>query len=226
MSNELPADQNPHENHALSVSQRLEQLAQRANEAHLKVGAALKNGLAYAYEVGGALLEAFEICPKRRWHAWLAANFKPSRWTARRYMDFATECNQRFGGLSGATLHQIPPEEAGSVLKKLSVRPSGRKKPHARQTLPASPATSPRADAPAPPAAQPAATVKLPAETANPYLPLKKLLEDLMERLRVIMESEDCHDGPFAELLLMDVKSVYADLVEHLEDRDRLRRSA
>jgi hypothetical protein len=228
VTNELPANRRDN-NPTPSVSQRLEQLAQRLNEAHRGVEAAVKNGLVCAYEAGKALLEAFDICPKRTWTAWLAVNFKPSRWTARRYMDFALECDQRFGGLAGATLPQIPPEEAGSVLKKLTVLPSGRTKrtsPSSRQralpsavAAPASPAT----DAVASSAAQPSPIV--PGGDPNPYLPIKRMFEQLMEGLRMVMRGDDCHDGPFAEMLRLDLEPVYADLLDYLEDRDGLRRT-
>ncbi|HQU45960.1 MAG TPA: hypothetical protein PK867_24315 [Pirellulales bacterium] len=230
MTNELPANQTPHESPAPSVSQRLEQLAQRANEAHLKVGSALGHGLLFAYEAGRALVEAFEICPKRKWQAWLAANFKPSRWTARRYMDFATECDQRFGGLSGATLHRIPPDEEDSVLKKLLVLPSGKKRrapdsPQRALPSPAAAAALPHPDAAPSCAAQREATLTLPGERANPYLPLKELFKELMEGLRNVMNGDDANDGIFADLLLLELKRLYAELMDYLE-RDRLRRTA
>lgn len=83
-------------------AERLQQLAEQANEAHVKVGAAATNGLICALAAGQALIEAHRLCPRRKWTAWLAANFKASRWTANRYMAFAKETEDL--GLSGATL--------------------------------------------------------------------------------------------------------------------------
>ncbi|HET6882019.1 MAG TPA: hypothetical protein VFI31_17765 [Pirellulales bacterium] len=54
----------------------------------------------------------------------------------------------------------------------------------------------------------------LPSDPANPYLPLRKLCEELMEGFRRMMNGDDCQDGPFAELLLLDLQPVYADLTE------------
>lgn len=119
------ATQEPVQEKTLTADERLVQLAQRINEAHGRVPKALRYALICAYEAGQALLEAHDLCPKRKWLAWLRANFRFSRRTAARYVKFATECNRL--GLNGTTLTQIPPNEASAVLKKLTVLPSGKK---------------------------------------------------------------------------------------------------
>lgn len=225
--NELSANQITETSNTPPVSQRLEELAQRLNVAHRGVETAVKNGLACAYEAGKALLEAWDICPKRKWMAWLANNFEPSRWTARRYMDFALECDRRFGNLVGVTLSQIPAEEAGSVLRKLTVLPSGRSKrtsPIGAQSAPTSAVAAPAPVAATSGAAQPAAIVS--GDVPNPYVPLKRMFEELMESFRAVMRGDDCHDAPIAELMLLDLEPVYAYLLEYLTDRDRLRQTS
>jgi hypothetical protein len=226
--NELTVNQPADENPAPSTTQRLEQLAERANEAHRKVGPTLRHGLACAYEAGQALRDAFQICPRRKWLAWLAANFKASRWTARRYVAFATECDQ-LGGLNGATLNQISSDQAGSAMKKIVALPRDRKKrraPRSRQPALPSPASAAVTPPPASPRSLAAQTDATVPTVANPYLPLQRLFEELMGGLDALMKSDDRHDGPFAELLLLDLKPVYAELMDYLEDRDRLRRTA
>src|SRR5487761_1317630 len=232
MTTELAAN-NPAQETLPSTSQALEQLAKRANEAHVKVGSAARQGLVWAHESGQALLESNRICPPGQWFTWLAANFKASRWTARRYMDFATECNQ-LGGLDGATLHRLTPHEAGCALKKLLVLPSGKKKSKKDRSRqpglppPPSPAAPGETAVSAPPAAQ-AQTCERPPATCHgpsvdPFPRFAQLLQELLAGLEAVMKGDDCHDGPFAELLLMDLKTPYADLLDYLAERDELKR--
>jgi len=230
VTNKLPAQRTAEEALTPTISQRLEQLAKEANEAHANVGSAFKNGLVCANQAGHALLEANRICrPLGQWLTWLAANFKASRWTARRYMDFAAECD-RLGGMHGATLHHITPQEAGIMLKRLLVLPSGKKKA-ADQGQKALPGAAPVGAAASGQPAVNTAALELRSrpwqDAAGGPLPrLVELFEDLLAGLEVVVQGGDCHDGPFAEMLLMDLKTPYADLVEYLKDREQLQRAS
>lgn len=214
MTNELrpadPADE--------PKTTKLKQLALKANEAHGQVVEAARFALLHAYQAGVALVQARNLCEPRGWLAWLALHFKSSARTAQRYMEFALDCH-RLGGLDAERVSHLPPDEANRKLSRLLAVRDARKKAraaaHPTNALPA-PAATPARAAPEPAASGDAA--------ANPYRRFRQLLEELMEGLRAVMNGDDCHDGPFAELLLIDLKPVHADLLEYLQDRDRLRR--
>jgi hypothetical protein len=212
-----------------NTSQQLEELAQRANEAHVKVGASAKYGLRCANDAGLALLEAKRICQPAKWLRWLAANFDGSRWTARRYMNFAMEVT-KLGGFDGATLHHLTPHEAAAILRKLLARPGKRKKAKAAMAVEPT-ASRGTANGPGKTVArsharsvQPAAALPADTPNADPFPRFKQLLEELMSGLEIVSRGHDCHDGPFAEMLLMDLRTPYADLLDYLADRDELKR--
>ena len=217
------------------TAEQMQQLSQSANEAHAKVETAARHGLVCAYEAGQALWRAYELCPPGKWLAWLAANFDASRSTARRYMNFATECDRL--GLNGSTLNQIPPNEASAVLKKLLVVPSGKKKtpkvrasrqPALSRSAPANLPAGPAAFAPPNPAAtlapRPATHAAADGPGADLFPRFLQLFQELTAGLEAVMHGGDCHDSPFAELLLMDLKTPFADLLDYLAERDDLKR--
>lgn len=221
--NEVPTKVASNEN-VPTKPQELDLLAKRANEAHKNVGAAARNGLACAFEAGQALLFAKKICPVGKWLSWLAANFHGSRHTARRYMNFARECDS-LGGLDGSTLIHITPQEAGSVLKKLLVLPSGKRTKASaarRQALP-SPRSAQRSSEPAEPVAVVSARIDAPLPAAalvDPFVRWKQLLSELIEAVRVVKEGDDSFDGPLALMLLDGLEPLYADLLEIIEVRE------
>jgi hypothetical protein len=221
MSNELtqPGDE--------SKIAKLKQLALAANEAHNRVVEAARHAVFHSYQAGVALVEAQKLCEPRRWLKWLDEHFQPSARTAQRYMEFALDCHG-IGALDAERVSRMPPQEANRVLTKLLAVRDAKKKPKA------APSSAPAAQASA------AAVENLPGQTVaarqtvspphvssgaaatNPYLRLKSLFEELMEGLRVVMNGEGFHDGPFAELMLIDLKPVYDELLEYLKDRDYL----
>lgn len=221
-----PAAREAIQEKTLTTEDRLAQLAQRVNQAHHEVPNALRRGLICAYEAGQALLEAYQICPNRKWLAWLAANFQFSRATAARYMRFATECNRL--GLNVSMLSKIPPNEASAALKKLTVLPSGKKKAKPKNdgqpVLPAANVAKKedqKSQAVAAAAAmdaewRPAAVEQV---AGNPFQRSVQLFQELMAGLEAVVRGDNCHDGPMAELLLLDIKPVYAELLDYLDDR-------
>lgn len=178
--------------------------------------AAAKYGLRCAFEAGEALLEANKICPLGKWLTWLAANFQGSRRTALRYMDFATEV-KRLGGLDGSTLTHTTPHEDGRVLAKLLVLPSGKKKPKVAGNRQGALASAAPAEAPA---AGASTVVALNRLAIDPFPRFVELFQELLTGLEVVVHGENCHDAPFAEMLLMDLRTPFADLLEYVSDRD------
>lgn len=69
----------------------LEQLAERANQAHADVLATVQSSVERALIAGQALLEAKHLCLKGTWFAWLADHFRGSRRTAQAYMRLAAQ---------------------------------------------------------------------------------------------------------------------------------------
>jgi hypothetical protein len=67
----------------------LEQLAERANEAHAEVLLTAQNAVEHALAAGRALVEAKRLCRHGHWFAWLADHFRGSKRTAQAYMRLA-----------------------------------------------------------------------------------------------------------------------------------------
>ncbi len=73
----------------VETAQTLDQIAERANQAHARAMGAARNALEHALAAGRALLTAKEICPAGSWGKWLAENFQGSERTARAYLRLA-----------------------------------------------------------------------------------------------------------------------------------------
>lgn len=66
--------------------EHLVQLFDRASAAHELAEQGASQFCKYCVEAGMALLEAHDLCPKKRWSAWLRDHFDGSERTAQRYM--------------------------------------------------------------------------------------------------------------------------------------------
>lgn len=106
--------------------ERLEQLAQQANEAHDLAKEAAIRFCRHSVEAGMALLEAQELCPKRTWGAWLKKHFDGSRSTAYRYMQQAKDAVALKGFVS--VLTQNPSEELSRLFTRALKRLVGRQR--------------------------------------------------------------------------------------------------
>lgn len=91
MSNEMIPTANAPE---IAPTETLEQLAQRANVAHMRAIETVYNAVEHAVEAGQVLLEAKRRCPPGTWHAWLNQHFRGSIRTAQGYMRLAIHAPQ------------------------------------------------------------------------------------------------------------------------------------
>lgn len=149
----------------------LSRLARRANEAHQRVANSLQAAVANALEVGGALLEAKDVCDDGKFTAWLKANFDGGLTTARGYMRMVANWNQLGGDPQRAA--GLSQREVNKLLKGLPCY-DGRQNPHVRR-LPAP------ADAPV--------AASLPSSSSAPangecFTLVERLLEDVVAELR------------------------------------------
>jgi hypothetical protein len=111
----------------------LEQLAERANEAHSEVLAIAGNAVGRGLVAGQALLEAKRICRPGTWYAWLADHFRGSRRTAQAYMRLATHIPQIEGDAhSGAHLRTA---QLRHMLTGLSATDGRVRSPRAKRAL-------------------------------------------------------------------------------------------
>lgn len=74
----------------LAPQATLEELAERANQAHAEVLVTAQDSIERALIAGQALLEAKRLCRPGTWFAWLADHFRGSKRTAQAYMRLAT----------------------------------------------------------------------------------------------------------------------------------------
>lgn len=86
MSNEMIPSANGLE---IAPTETLEQLAQRANVAHMRAIETAHNAVEHALEAGRILLEAKKRCRSGTWHAWLNLHFRGSIRTAQAYLRLA-----------------------------------------------------------------------------------------------------------------------------------------
>lgn len=226
----------PSTNELAQVKTKLEELAARANEAHQRVFKAAGQGLLAAFEAGQSLLEARKAC-LGHFMTWLPDNFKASTRTAQRYMVFAQECLS-IGGFDATRVSRLTPHELGRIWSDILGRRSGKK----TRLLPAAadePASSATSLVPAEcDAAEPIANATTPAPAverlaapvseacaslADPMPPLVAQFADLIEGFRRVCAGDDCHDGPYAEWMVMDLEPQYADLLEYMEYRQEWR---
>jgi hypothetical protein len=219
------------------VNAKLEDLAARANDAHQRVKKAACEGLLAAFEAGQALLQAQKTC-LGQWLAWLGQNFKGSYRTAQRYMEFAEECHS-LGGFDATRVSRLPPQELGHIWSQILGRQPHKKRP---SRLPAaSPSAAPAHgrksvadDADAPLVADgggevPATASEAPQQpeschaAVDPMPRLVTLFAQLVEGFRSVCAGDDCHDGPYAEMMLVDLEANYTDLLEYMEYRQEWR---
>jgi hypothetical protein len=71
------------------AQQRLDQLAEKAKEAHSAAQKFAATAVERALEAGRALLEARDLCPHGTWTPWLKKHFEREVTSARRYMKAA-----------------------------------------------------------------------------------------------------------------------------------------
>ena len=77
-----------------ALAETLEQLAERANQAHTQAIATAQNAVEHALAAGQALLEAKKRCQPGAWHVWLTKHFRGSIRTAQGYMRLAVHSPQ------------------------------------------------------------------------------------------------------------------------------------
>lgn len=73
----------------VEAQQRLDQLAEKAKEAHFAAQNFAATAVERALEAGRALLEARDLCPHGTWMPWLKKHFQHEVGTARSYMKAA-----------------------------------------------------------------------------------------------------------------------------------------
>lgn len=91
MSNEIVRSEKGAE---IAVSETLEQLAQRANVAHMRAVETAQDAVQHAIAAGQALLEAKKRCRPGTWYVWVTEHFRGSIRTAQGYMRLAVHAPQ------------------------------------------------------------------------------------------------------------------------------------
>jgi hypothetical protein len=82
----------------------LEQLADRANQAHAEVLVTAQDAVKHALVAGQALADAKLLCRPGHWYAWLTEHFRGSKRTAQAYMRLATRVTLA-GGYAQISAH-------------------------------------------------------------------------------------------------------------------------
>ncbi|HEX5447446.1 MAG TPA: hypothetical protein VFW87_26765 [Pirellulales bacterium] len=90
----MPHELTPSARTPIAHTETLEQLAERANQAHAQAVAAVNDAVQQALAAGQALLEAKKRCRPGTWSVWLTENFRGSIRTAQGYMRLAVHAPQ------------------------------------------------------------------------------------------------------------------------------------